>query len=200
MKKEIHRHHATLFGLLLTASMLCCGCGDPMTETRNVNDTPVAIKPVSDSDILQDESIGGIKMGSTETEVGLAIKRNKLGEPSKGKEWLEEATGVYGQTWTYAESGLSLDMSSEEKGGKKSVGRIILTAPSKMKNSLGIGIGSKKADVVEAYANYKSNPEEGEYFSDGDGSRYLVGSIYGGMIFTFEEGKVSKIFLGAASE
>jgi hypothetical protein len=29
---------------------------------------------------------------------------------------------------------------------------------------------------------------------------YVVGSIYGGIIFNFENGRVSRIFLGAAAE
>ncbi len=46
----------------------------------------------------------------------------------------------------------------------------------------------------KAYASHadKENPPTAEQF--------VAGSIYGGIIFHFEKGKVSRIFFGAAAE
>ncbi len=44
MKKKIHCHRTALFSLILLASVLCSGCGDPMTESRISNDTPITIE------------------------------------------------------------------------------------------------------------------------------------------------------------
>jgi hypothetical protein len=47
--------------------------------------------------------------------------------------------------------------------------------------------------VRKAYAAFA----DGESSSEGS---FVVGSIYGGIIFSFEKGKVSGIFFGAAAE
>jgi len=58
--------------------------------------------------------------------------------------------------------------------------------------------GSYKKEVRKAYADYKTEKEQAGHLAQG-GDKQLVGSIYVGMIFDFEEGKVSRIFLGASA-
>jgi len=58
--------------------------------------------------------------------------------------------------------------------------------------------GSPKEEVIKAYADYKTEKEQAGHLSE-SGDKHLVGSIYGGMIFDFEEGNVSRIFLGASA-
>ena len=60
-------------------------------------------------------------------------------------------------------------------------------------------MGAKKSNVVKTYADYKTEKEELEMFA-GEEDIHLVGSIYGGMIFTFKKGELAQIFLGAAAE
>ncbi len=103
------------------------------------------------------------------------------------------------QTWNFPQAGISFDMISDEIGGPKTVFSITATPPFKLATGQGIQMGDRKSEVREAYRAYESTSEEaGELFDGAD--VHLVGSIYGGMIFTFEGGKLSKIFLGAAAE
>ena len=104
---------------------------------------------------------------------------------------------MFVQDWLIPVQGLSLHMGSEKAGGKKAVESITIKAPSKMKTGKGIGIGSPEADAIKAYEGFKSEPDEG--LLNGTDA-HLVGSIFGGMIIYFKDGKVSEIFLGAAAE
>ncbi len=110
-----------------------------------------------------------------------------------------EAFGQAVQTWMFPDAGVSFDMISDEIGSAKSVVSITLKNSSTLKTQLGIGIGVPKQKVIEVYSEYTTSDEGLDgYFGDADA--HLVGSIYGGMIFYFENGAVSEIFLGAAAE
>ena len=71
---------------------------------------------------------------------------------------------------------------------------ITAVAPSKLATARGITIGSTEDAVKKAYGSVrdKENSEAGKTF--------VAGSIYGGVIFRFEGGKVSEIFIGASAE
>jgi hypothetical protein len=58
----------------------------------------------------------------------------------------------------------------------------------------GIRIGSTEQEVNEAYGRFR-NAEESK-----QGEVFVAGSVFGGLIFTFQQGRVSKIFIGAAAE
>jgi hypothetical protein len=142
-------------------------------------------------------SLAGIKIGDTEAEVSAAAAREDFGKALKGKDEVWEAIGLAVQTWNYPDVGLSVDMGSEQIGGKKSVFSITLEAPSMLKTGRGIGIGATRAQVIDAYAGFKNEPGE----SLGEPANYqLVGSIYGGMAFSLKDEKVTRIFLGASAE
>ncbi len=68
-----------------------------------------------------------------------------------------------------------------------------LTGPGTLQAQRGIGIGSPEAEVAKAYGSFRnaesSTPE-----------RFVAGSNFGGVILSFEQGRVSGIFIGAASE
>ena len=72
-----------------------------------------------------DESIGGLRLGLPEKEVNRAISC----VPKKAREILEGATGVYVLMWNYPECGIVLKMSSERKGGSKTVESITIKGP-----------------------------------------------------------------------
>ncbi len=84
-------------------------------------------------------------------------------------------------------------------GGSKTVCSITVQAPSEAGTGYGVQIGDSKAKVLDAYRFYESTNEGANGYFDGS-DVYLVGSVYGGMIFTFDEGKVARVFLGAATE
>lgn len=146
------------------------------------------------SNIAEESSIGGVKIGTPEHEVLFIVKTS----PIKGEDLIMGATGEAIQEWTFPESGLSLLMASAEIGDAKSVFSITIKAPSKLKTRQGIGIGDSKSDVIKAYAGFNVVQEDEEFFAGQD--VYLVGSIYDGMVFMFNEGKVSSIFRGAFAE
>jgi hypothetical protein len=139
--------------------------------------------------LLEEERIGAFSLGLSEKEVV-----NNLNCPVLyGKNQLWEADGLYHQEWTYVNCGLILDMTSSDKNGTKSIESITLMAPGKLKTRYGVGIGSTEKEVMEIYKNYKNKVHSSENI-------FVAGSIYGGVIFTFEEGKVVNIFIGAAAE
>lgn len=136
------------------------------------------------------EQIGKLHLGLAEKEVKQLIP----GQPSRGPEELWGADGAYHQEWKYPAAGITLLMVADKKGGPKSVERITITNPSTLATSKGIRIGSTEAEVNEAYGRFR-NAEDSEHFGG-----FIAGSIFGGVMFSFQQGKVSRIFLGAAAE
>jgi len=137
------------------------------------------------------ETFGDIKIGQPHVKTIEAI-----GQPNK-KSKLEEwaADGQMHTDWSYTSKGLVLNMSFA-KGSTDTTGYIFsitADAPSTFKTRAGMGIGSTYAEVQEAY---KRDIDAASTTKD----QITVGSIYGGIIFSFKDGKVSHIFLGAAAE
>ncbi|NNE91668.1 MAG: hypothetical protein HKN23_08475 [Verrucomicrobiales bacterium] len=150
-------------------------------------------------DVMSDDSVAGIKIDSTEAEVMAAAEEKELGEVFKGKDEIWEVFGQAVQTWMFPEAGLSMDMISDEIGGPKTVLSIRAKRPFAHSTSMGIRLGDPKSKVIEAYADFKTDEEELDGFFEGQDT-HLVGSIYGGMVFTFEDGKLAEMYLGASAE
>ena len=144
----------------------------------------------TNSDILAEERIGSLRVGLPETD----LKKFIACDLKRSSETLWAADGVYHQTWQCPACGLKLGMVSEKRGGMKSIESITLMNPCKLATKRGILIGSTEQEVRKAYKT-DWNREE----STRSGS-FVAGSIYGGMIFQFQNGKVSRIFLGAEAE
>lgn len=148
---------------------------------------PVAAQ---ESYFLDSEQIGGFSLGQSAKDV-----KNKLHCSLKQQEdILWEADGVYHQTWDCYESGISFDMVSNRKGGTKTIASITLSTPSTLKTKRGIQIGDAEQAVIAAYQKEK-NAE-----SSISGEIFVAGSVYGGLIFQFKNGRVESIFLGAGAE
>ena len=88
-------------------------------------------------------------------------------------------------------------MGAERKGAPKTVSSISIQSPCNLKTKHGIRIWSTEEEVIKAYGKYQD--EDALLFTK-LGDRFLAGSIYGGMIFRFKNGRVKSIFLGAAAE
>jgi hypothetical protein len=133
--------------------------------------------------------IGKLSLGLSQAEV-YAI----LDCPVKrGEDQMWDADGLYHQEWEYSECGVILDMSSKKHNGVKKIESITITAPSKLTTTKGIGIGSSREKVIAAYrAAWNKKQSREDYF--------VAGSVYGGLMFGFQDGKVINIFLGAAAE
>lgn len=188
---------------LLTASLavLLSGCKSSKEEKPAADTTKdtIAITTNSPDSIgniippsakIDIESFGDIKLGQSANEL---IK--VLGEPdnkTKAIEW--EADGLMHEDWTWKSKGLIINMSSEiNNASTLQVFSIKAKAPCTFKTKANIGIGSSYAEVQEAYKK-DINAEESNK------EQVTVGSVYGGIIFTFRNDKVESVFLGAAAE
>ena len=74
------------------------------------------------------------------------------------------------------------------------IAAITLTRPNAWKTRRGIGIGSTEREVMTAYGRDR------ERETSVPGKLLVAGTAYGGLVFTFHQGRVTRIFLGAAAE
>lgn len=139
--------------------------------------------------LMRKERIGSLRIGLSEAKVKQIMNCNLKREP----EQFSQVDGAYHQEWKYADCGVVLVMVSDRKGAPKSIYSISASSPSRLSTKRGIRIGSAKTAVMKAYKS-EWNRE------DGGSESFVAGSIYGGLMFQFENGKVSQIFLGAAAE
>ncbi len=152
---------------------------------------PVPVRAADATEkFLKSEQLGSLKLGLGEKDV-----LKLLGQPKKkGGLVLQEADGMWVQEWEYPAEGLSILMGAGKKADAKAIANIKASAPCTLATKAGIQIGSPAAAVAKAYVRHldKENPPTAE--------QLVVGSIYGGIIFGFEKGKVTSIFFGAAAE
>ena len=182
--RTLSRFRAGLYGWLFTIWLM--GLGFPALAAA-----PQA--PRSEPEpfpLLKEERLGTLRIGLGEKEVQAQIP----GKLHKGKEEFWAATGDYVQEWKYPDCGLSLNMASAKRGGAKTVMSITIQAPSPLKTKRGMGIGSTLEEVAAAYGP----DQDKEIYQKGE--IFVAGSIYGGLIFTFRNGRVTRIFLGAGAE
>lgn len=153
-------------------------------DTLTIKQEPVAGK-------IDIESFGDIKIGQPIDE---AVKL--LGDASsKGKAEKWEADGLMHQEWKWKDKGLTVNVSSDpaNNSAPKVISSITASAPCAFKTKAGITIGNSYDEVQAAYKNDINKEESGD-------DQVIVGSMYGGIVFTFEDKKVKSIFLGAAAE
>ena len=141
--------------------------------------------------LLRKEGLGALHLDQSEREV---IKL--LGKPEKeGKLTRQEADATYVQQWEFPSKGLSLLMSAgPKKNGARTIAAITARAPCPFATQRGIKIGDAESAPRKAYAAVADRESPAER------GAFVAGSIYGGIIFNFEHGKVSRIFIGAGAE
>lgn len=139
-------------------------------------------------EIIVKESVGKLKIG-----LSLVNTIELLGVPElKGEPELWDADGEYHQMFSYKMKGIDVDIIGESNSLKK-VGAIVIQHHCEFKTMQNIGIGSSFAEVKTTYSN-KINLE------DSHNKTIIVGSIYGGLIFTFKDDKVESIVIGSMAE
>lgn len=139
--------------------------------------------------------VSGEGLGKLALDKEAVVVLELLGEPeSKGADVLMAATGEWVQEWAFPSQGLTLMMGSTEKGGKKTVWSITADEKCELATERGVRIGSSEAEVKTAYGKFYNAEESRE------GETFVAGSVYGGVIFEFEKGKLAGTFIGAAAE
>lgn len=188
--------------LLLATAVFYFGCksgnkqkpaetatNDSITYQPPATNPPgVEIAPAGKIDI---GSFGDIKLGQPYQETLKA-----LGDPSSKATAIEwAADGLMHEDWTWKDKGLVLNMSSEKNNvpGTMAIFSITANAPCAFKTKAGMGIGSSYTEVQEAYKR-DIDPEAT------DKTQITVGSVYGGIIFSFRNDKAATVFLGAQAE
>ena len=140
--------------------------------------------------LLKAERIGPLRVDLPAREVARLIDC----PPHRGPVTRWEADGDYHQQWAYPDCGITLAMSAPTPKGAWAIGAITLTRPSPWKTRRGIGIGDTERAVMAAYGRDRSAEDSAP------GKNFVAGSVYGGLMLTFEGGRVARIFLGAAAE
>lgn len=186
--------------MVLTLSLLLiASCTNPAKNNASNVDklkenqviaVDTATQSKNTSEVSEKEVIDGWLKESIKQQVVI----DKIGNPEiKGEDEYWGAIGTYVQNWEYPSFGINLEMESESQGGEKIVRSITIGQPCKFSTSQGISIGSDTKTVKEKYLKLIDT-------SNSDANTIVVGSIYGGTIFTLKGGTVSKIFIGAAAE
>ena len=147
-------------------------------------------QPVDDFRLMHMESIAGIKVDMAKDKA-LALVH---GQARAGRMEKWEADGMFHQRVVFPAQGLTLMMASESKHSPQTVESISITAPGTSQTGRGIRIGSTLEQVRTAYQQ-DYNKEDSVA-----GSTFVAGSTYGGLTFQFENGRVTRMFLGAAAE
>jgi hypothetical protein len=152
-------------------------------------DTPEPDEQGDEWALMRSELIGDIAIGQEAAAI-----RKAHGQPQRTGAIEEfEATGAFEQRWEFGD-GLTVLMQSHTRSGPQSVSGVIVVAPSTLTSRRGIAIGSDRAAVERAYGDVRDPDIEATPES------FTAGSIYGGLHFSFEDGKVTQMFLGQAAE
>jgi len=135
------------------------------------------------------QALGALKLQMPESALE-AI----LGKPGReGKEVLEAATGMTVKNRLYPQHGLTVTLGRAEANQGWVVERFKATAPCQLKTPQGVGIATPVARLKTLYGSLLEKETSTP-------SQLVVGSVYGGVIFNIQGGKVSSIFVGAAAE
>ncbi|ANE50213.1 hypothetical protein [Flavisolibacter tropicus] len=135
---------------------------------------------------MKDEALGPLSFGAD------MFYTNKILGPADSESEAEiwGTDGVEHKTLTY-ENGIVIDMVS--KDDNYTINSVKVTSSSDLATRKGIKIGSTLNEVLAAYNKNIERPIA-------DSSKIIAGSIYGGLVFTMEKGKVASIFLGQSAE
>ncbi len=184
--------------IVVCITLVACGIEKKENTVSPVSDSLAVVAPVTNLDsaiqhasqhldsLLSSETIGGIHVGQSESEVNAILGRPL--QRSVAQVW--EADGNFHQDWEYKD--LVLDMSGADSV-KLTVSGIYISTPCSLKTLRKIGIGSSYKEVKKAYLEFFNKEESND-------SILVAGSVYGGIIFNFANGKVNRIFMGAAAE
>lgn len=157
---------------------------------KTFNPTLLSEANQNDFELMNNESLGKLKINMRAGDV-VSI----LGHPeSKGRKNVWGSDGLYHQDWSYARQGILLRMTSEKSDQSAQVFSIKITSPARLKTKRGIGIGDTYEKVRKFYQQYEDRE------NSIPSKTFVAGSIYGGLIFTFSNNRVTQIYLGSSAE
>jgi hypothetical protein len=188
-----------IFTLFIVCSGIGCGNYDnsdnqnSMNASDSINDKIEEQKPPM-GNVRDVFDISQLKLNNW---LGIGVEQRtvieKLGNAdsiSPKKYW--EALGSYVNTMHYYTSGYVFEIEHYETETPRILS-ITLTKSCKAELPNGIKIGSTRTNVLEYYKHHIDS-------DNSSSSKILVGSLYNGILFTTEEDKVIKIFIGALAE
>ncbi len=129
-----------------------------------------------------------LKLGSKLADI------DAFGEVQQSPAEYWEASGEYVEEWVFSEHQMKVEAASFTRNGAKEIRSIRVFGNCRLKTSKGIGIGSSRRELFQAYGQH-FDPEDGE-----PGAVLVFGSRFDGLIFQLEDGVVKAYFVGAASE
>ncbi len=175
----------------LWMAAIALGCGVLSVASSAAEGGAGGRKEAATRAMLLAEGFGDLRLGLSEKDL-----RTLLGKPDKQSALVfQGADGTYVQKWQYPGQGVELTMSTgEKKTGAKTIASFTVSAPCAFATKKGIKIGSAESAVRKAYGAYADRDTPAQ------AGTFVAGSIYGGIIFNFAQGKVSRIFFGAAAE
>ncbi len=180
---------------LAAAPLLLAACGGASAGSSAQTAGP-ALAPcdAEDSD-CRVQRVGSTAFGALDTGLAATAVVAQLGEPTtRGEPMMEEASGLTLSTWEWPAAGVTVVMEAANPTDALTAHSFTVRAPFAAQSARGVGLGSTEAEVSAAYAG----------LADPNGTRpgevFVAGSVYGGVFFTFVDGRVSEIFVGAGAE
>lgn len=148
---------------------------EPATAANAANDP--------DDSFYETEAIGPLHARMTAKELIAVLGAPRAKQPPVN----EGATGEWVSTWAWR--GASALMVADTKKGPWHARDVSVTALSSYATKQGIRVGSTRADAERLYPRSPDNPQQ-------DPDTYVVGSVYGGMLFSFARDRVTAISIG----
>lgn len=145
----------------------------------------------------KEKSVGPESLGKiTEGQPAEDVVRIAGKPASKGKVREMAATGEWVQEWNYPALGIRLSMAASTRRGPMTVSQLWAKDGCKWATRRGIKIGDTIAAVRKAYGDVEYTAPDGKRSRE----LFIAGSLYGGVLFTLKDGKVTEIFIGASAE
>jgi hypothetical protein len=157
---------------------------DNMHDNGGVTSTPIVTSNsnTQSSPNVMGNSFGGIYLNMTDKQL-LALMKDPIKQEIK----IWDSDKKKHQTWSYAAIGFETDMVGELSNQK--VYMVAAKSICKLKTDKGIGVGSSKSDVEQAYKSSITSNQNG---------KIMVGNANNAVLFEFENNNVKSIVIGSA--
>lgn len=186
--------------LSLVVSTLSAGCASSPTPSPESATPPLETgsAPSVETSYADptNETFDGLRLGMDAKTVHLLF-----GPPDeKGTPAEMAATGMFEADWRWASRGFTARMGATSAGAEPSLSGMEIAGSSKLRTSRGVGLGATRAEVESLYADALGKGRQPDEPNPDTDRLLVLGSIYGGTFFRFENGKLVSIYVGAGAE